>query len=139
MKLSQTISINAILSMAIGIAFGIYAPLIMAFFGIPDIPSDDVLLYWYVASFVRMYGAALFGYGILLLALRKVATDLPGDYARGILFAIVFANIAGLFSSIVQQAAIWQSTAGWVLTAFYAIFLVIYVYFLIKENRSQTS
>ena len=68
MKISKVINVNAILSMAMGIAFGIYAPLILAFFGIPDIPSEDVLLYWSVASFVRMYGAALFSFGILLMA-----------------------------------------------------------------------
>ena len=56
MKLTHLITLNAILFIAFGIAFALYGPLMMAFFGVPEIEENSTLLYWNVASFARLFG-----------------------------------------------------------------------------------
>ena len=46
MKLTQLITINAILAIAFGIAFGVYGPIMMAFFNVPETPGGTADLYW---------------------------------------------------------------------------------------------
>lgn len=141
MKVSQIISINAVFAIALGIAFAVYAPLVMASFGIADTPSDDIILYWNIASFMRLFGATLFGYGILLWSLRSLIskTDVSASTLRGVLFGLLLTNGLGLFVAISQQFAVWQSTAGWVLVVMYAVFVLLYGYLLLTMPRSATS
>ena len=40
LTLPRFITLHAILGMALGIAFALYGPLMLAFFGIADIPSQ---------------------------------------------------------------------------------------------------
>jgi len=139
MKLTQIISINAILSVAIGIAFGLYSPLMLTLFEISETPSQDVVLYWTVASFSRMYGITLIGYGILLWSIRKLSGQINGGEIRGITFALIIANVLGLYTAITQQVAIWQTLAGWVLSVYYGLFVLIYIYYLIKVHSRYSS
>lgn len=124
--LQRTISVNAILWIALGIAFGLYGPLMLNLFGVPEVPSQDLLLYWNVAAFARLYGAALFGLGLVLLALRGMVTRASQQDQRGVLFSLIFANIMGAFVAATQSASIWQSAAGWILMAIYLVFIILY-------------
>lgn len=135
MKLSNLLSLNALLALGFGIAFALYAPLMMAFFGVPEIPSEDILLYWIVASFARMFGAALFGIGLLLWAVRGVAVqpDTSPEVRRGIIFAMLLANAMGAFVAATQQFSIWLSAAGLIVIAIFTALVVAYVYFLIRK------
>jgi hypothetical protein len=137
MKLTQWITFNAILAIAFGIAFGIYAPLMMAFFNVPETPGGTVELYWLVVSFARMYGAALFGFGLLLFAVSGVVTQAAAsaDSRRGILFGLLLANAMGAFVALIQQSAFWYSAAGWVTVGVYLLLLAGYIYFLVKHNQ----
>lgn len=136
MKLSQIININAILSIALGIACALYAPLVLSALGIPESNSNDVALYWNAAAFTRMYGAALFSYGLLLFAIRKIVPD-PNQkpVRRGILFSLILGNIIALFTAVTQQVIVWGSTIGWILSAFYLVFPVLYIYFIIRDSH----
>ena len=133
MKLTQIVSVNALMSIGLGIAFGLYAPLMMAFFGIADIPSDDVVLYWSVASFTRIYGVTMIGFGLLLWGLRNLITESQKNRLRGLLFSLVFANGLGLFVVVTQQVSVWQGMSGWVLGAYYAVFMILYIYLLMRQ------
>jgi len=136
MKLTQLITFNAILAIAFGIAFGVYGPIMMAFFNVPDTPGGTVDLYWLVVSFARMYGAALFGFGFLLWAVRSIIAQptLSSVSRRGIIFSLLLANAMGCFVALVQQSAFWLSAAGWVTVGIYLVLLAGYIYFLVKHN-----
>ncbi len=136
MKLTQWITLNAILAIAFGIAFGIYGPLMMAFFNVPETPGGTVGFYWLVVSFARMYGAALFGFGILLWAVKGVVAEAStaGDTRRGIIFSLLLANAMGAFVALIQQSAFWLSASGWVTVGVYLLLGGGYIYFLVKQN-----
>jgi hypothetical protein len=141
MKLTQWITLNAILNLAFGIAFGIYGPLMMAVFNVPETPGGTVDLYWLVVSFARMYGAALFGFGILLWAVKGVVAQATtsAESRRGVIYSLLLANAMGAFVALVQQSAFWLSGAGWVTVGVYLLLLAGYIYFLVKQNAGMGS
>jgi hypothetical protein len=132
MKLPAFLNLYAIILLGAGIAFAIYGPLMLAFFTIPDqlASAQD---YWYVASFARMFGAALFGMGLLVWSLRSVVDGLPPQIRRGVLAALLLANLMAAFVAITQQSSIWLTPAGWVITIVFTLFLLGCGYFLIKQ------
>jgi len=136
MKLQNLLNINAILSLFFGLAFTLYGPLMMAYFGIPEIPEGNVLLYWHVVAFARMFGVALLAVGLILLSLRRIARTSAFDpeTRRGIIYSMMFANGAGIFVTLTQQAQIWSSLAGWITVAIFALLFLGYVYFLVVES-----
>ena len=138
MKLQHLININAILSLLFGIAFTLYGPLMMAFFGIPEIPEGNIMLYWHAAAFARMFGAALLGAGLILWSLRRIAKNntITPEIRRGIIYSLIFANGIGIFVALTQQAQIWSSPAGWVTVAVFALLFLGYVYLLAVESRT---
>ncbi len=124
------LTLNAILYIALGIAFGLYGPLMIAMFGILNIEGEP-LMYWYAASFARLFGAALFGFGLLLWALRGLSID-PGKQ-RGILLALVLANILGFIVAITQQVSIWGTPAGWITSGVFLFLIAGYGYLLVRN------
>jgi hypothetical protein len=140
MKLTHLLTINAILFIAFGIAFALYGPLMIAFFGVPEIPESNVQLYWNVASFARLFGAALFGFGFLIWAVRGLAASqaAPAEVRRGIVFALLLGNLMGAIVAITQQSSIWIHPAGWVATAIFALLTLGYGYFMVTDSRQTT-
>ncbi len=132
MKLNHLLTANALVAIALGIAFTLYAPLMLVLFGVSEIPGDDVLLYWNVASFARLFGGTLFGAGLLLLALRGVVETLSPQSRRGIISALLLASGIGLFVAATQQFAIWLAPAGWAAIALSLLFGLGYLYFLLR-------
>jgi hypothetical protein len=136
MKLSQVLTLNAILFIAAGIGFTLYAPNVLAFFGVPELPGDSKEFYWNIASFARMFGAVLLTCGLLLWSLRgglKDAED-KSQAQRDILFSLVFGFIIITITALTQQSSVWGSLAGWIVTAVFALFALIYIYFLAKKG-----
>ena len=136
MKLNQLISIHAILFIGLGIAFALYGPLMIAMFGILETDGSP-MMYWYAASFARLLGAALFGSGFLLWALRSQ----PGDLSilgrgRGVLLALVLSNALGFVVAITQQVSIWGTPAGWIASALFLILLAGYSSLMVKKPTS---
>jgi hypothetical protein len=150
--LRHLISLNALLFTGFGIGFALYAPLMLAGFGTADIQGGDSLLYWYVVSFARLFGAALFGWGFLLWAIRDVLSeDKDGemtrlhdmrrspdlrrspDFRRSVLLALILADIGGLLVALTQQASIWVTPTGWFLAGIFLLFLIGYGYFLSRS------
>lgn len=134
MKLSHLLTLNAVLALGFGIAFTVYGPLMAALFGLPELPGEDVLLYWNAVSFFRLFGAALFGLGILLWAVRSLADQpaLPPEARRGIVFALAIGNGLAVFVAGIQQAGVWQGAAGWIMAGIFALLTLGYGYFMIK-------
>ncbi len=135
MKLNWLITLNAVLFIVMGIAFGLYAPLIMNFFGVPDIPSEDLLLYWTTVSFARLFGATLFGFGMVLWALRGYLKNAPLDAKRGVIFSLILANIFSAFVAATQSVSIWQTWTGWVMMVVHILFAIGYGIILAGERE----
>ncbi len=135
MKLSRLVTINAILFIIYGIAFSLYSPLMMNFFAVPELQTIDSQGYWLLASFARMFGAALFGFGLLLWALRGSIDQASQATRRGIVFALILAYLLAAIVSATQQVSIWQGPAGWIATGTFVILLLAYGYWM-GTNRS---
>jgi hypothetical protein len=133
MKTKQLITLNAILAIGFGIACALYGPLVMAFFGIPEVLDSGALAYWHVAAFVRMFGAALFGFGLLLWALRSALNSLSPQMVRGVLSALLLSNLVGMVAAVTQVTSVWSSVAGWIMTGVFGIFTLTYGYFWIRQ------
>ena len=133
MKFAQTvIKINALFMLAAGIAFGLYGPLMMAFFAVPELLDANPGAYWQIAAFARMFGAALFGFGLLLWSLRTTFVELSARGQRGLLAALILANLMGAFISITEQSSIWGTPAGWVTTGLYSALMLANIYAIVR-------
>ncbi|MEW5871391.1 MAG: hypothetical protein AB1894_19115 [Chloroflexota bacterium] len=137
MKLKPLMTIHAIFLIGLGIAFALYGPLMLAFFGIPDRVNSDTS-YWQVATFARMFGAALFSFGLLLWAVRSIEEQFLASARRGILSALTLSNLMIAIVTATQQAAIWGMSAGWILTGVFALFTLAYGYLLFRNTSTNT-
>lgn len=135
LSLPRLITFNAILAMSLGIAFALYGPLMLAFFGIADIPSQEAILYWNIASFARLFGAALFSLGLLLFALRTPVSkvELSGQSRRGVIFSLLLGNLLATIVALTQQASVWNAQVGWLLSAVFALLTVGYGLMLVRR------
>lgn len=131
--MKQWMYLNAMLLIAVGIAFSLYAPLTINLYA-HFTAQDNALLYWLAVTFARMYGAALLGFGFLIWAIsRLVEPSLPETTRRTILLSMIIANGMGLVVAGSQQITLWGSPAGWITIAVYAILLLGYLAFLISK------
>ncbi len=128
MTLKTWMYLNAVLLIAAGIAFGLYAPLTINLYARFS-PQDNSLLYWLAVTFVRMYGAALFGFGFLIWAVSRVIEAIPPDAPtrRTILLAMILANGMSVAVAGTQQITLWGSPAGWITIGIYAMLLIGYL------------
>jgi hypothetical protein len=140
LKLTQLLTVNAVLFLAFGIAFALYGPLMIAMYGILE-TEGTVSMYWYVASFSRMFGTALFGFGFLLWSVRHIdefdpndARQTGHDTRRGIVFALLLANLLGFIVAITQQSSIWGTFIGWITVGMFLLLVLGYGYFLVKKT-----
>lgn len=131
--MKQWMYTNAMLFIAAGIAFSLYAPLTINLYA-RFTSQDNALLYWLAVTFARMYGAALLGFGFLIWAIsRLVELSLPETTRRTILLSMMIANGMGLVVAGSQQITLWGSPAGWITIAAYAILLLGYLALLIRK------
>jgi hypothetical protein len=127
MKLITLITANAILFVASGITFVLYGPMLLAFFGVPQLAAG-LTVYWHVASFARMFGAALFGLGLLLWAVSRATLR------QGVIFALLLSNLLAAIVSLTQQISIWGTPVGWVASGVFVILTLAYGYFMVMER-----
>ncbi len=126
MKTTLIMRINAIVLIAGGIGFGLYGPLMMALFTIPEL-NINTDVYWQIAGFARMFGAALFGFGLLILSLCEAFPHFERKTQRGILSSLILGHIMAAYISITQTVSIWGPAAGWVLSGIFCLFLIAYI------------
>lgn len=132
MKLTPLLTINAIIFVAMGIAFAVYAPMVMAFLQVPELQIDGIA-YWHITAFARMFGAALFGFGFLIWAIAQAADTLPAATLRKVVRTLVLGNLIATVAAITQQSSVWLVPAGWLLTAIFAVFTLLYGVLLIQR------
>lgn len=132
MKMSSLLRFNAILYVILGIAFALYGPLMMAFFGIMD-TEGSARIYWYAASFARMFGASLFGFGFLIWAASGSLLE-NQVIKRNIVLALILGNFIALIVALTQQVSIWGTLSGWLLVIFILVLLIGYGFMLIRNS-----
>jgi len=132
-RFNQLVTTNAILFIGLGIAFALYGPLMIAFYGILE-SEGSPLMYWYAASFARMLGAALFGFGFLLFAIRRGMALLDGEKRKGICLAMIIAYAVGLLVALTQQVSIWGKWIGWLTAGLFLALLAGYAYFFVQKK-----
>lgn len=135
MSLKRWMFINALVFIAFGIAFALYAPLVAGAFGILNTEGTSEM-YWYSVSFARLYGAALFGFGFLIWAASSIVDGLaqaPGA-RRSVLGALLIAHGMGMVVALSQQITIWGALAGWITVGMYTIFMAGYIAALVKRG-----
>lgn len=139
MKTAPFLLANAIAFIALGIAFGLYGPLAIDFFGVLEFEDASGGLYWYVASFARLFGAALIGYGFLIWAQKEALTRgaLQPELARRASFALLLGNGIALFVTFFQQATVWGKPVGWALALVFLIFTAGYAYLMVAGRPAQ--
>ena len=137
MKLHQFFTFNAILFIGLGIAFALYGPIMIDFYGILETESSGIS-YWMIASFARMFGAMLFGYGYLIWAIKNVPENeaTSPEIRRKIIWAQLLASLMGFTVAITQQITIWWNFAGWVTVTVFLVLVIGYSYYLIIYNRA---
>jgi hypothetical protein len=135
-KLTNLILFNAILFVIFGIAFAVYGPIMINTFGILEFTQADGGIYWFTASFARLAGAALFGYGFLLWALNDLVKDdfQHPEKKRKLVMALLLGNILGLFVAVTQQWQVWINAAGWLTIGVFAMLTIGYAYFLFTNR-----
>lgn len=131
MKLSNFVAGNGILFIALGIAFGLYGPLLINLFGVME-SGGEAFAYWHVASFARLFGAALFGLGFLLFSIYKPlkSGQIQPQSRRSIVMALLLGNLLALVVTLTQQVSIWGTTTGWIASAVCLALVGGYAYFM---------
>jgi hypothetical protein len=130
-NIHRFLTTNAIIFIAGGIAFALYGPLMIDMYGILNTQGSP-LIWWHAASFARLYGAALFGFGFLLWAIKNIQLNDPTP-RRGVILSMILANAIGLVVALTQQVSIWGTLAGWITVAVYGLLLIGYIYFLVAK------
>lgn len=144
MKLTPILSLNAVLWIAIGIAYALFGYLMLNLFGIPDIPENSqagLLLYNNILAFTRIYGTALITLGLLLYSIRSLPANaqLAAETRRGIIFALALGNAIAAFIAVIEQFRTWQSFGGWIIILVSGVFFVIYVYILATDLKVENA
>jgi Ca2+/Na+ antiporter len=129
-------TLNALLFLAAGIAFALYGPLMIDLYAVLEIIGGTGGMYWYVASFARMFGASLFGLGLLIWSITPFVKERAGtpETRRRLVLALLLANGMGLFVAVLQQVTIWANIAGWVTIIVYLLMLAGYFFFLVARR-----
>ena len=68
--------------------------------------------FWFQLTFMRLFAAALLGFGVLLMWLPARLTDVQ---AGSVAEALSFVCGVLALTALSQQIAIWNTTAGWAL------------------------
>ena len=137
MKFKRLLVINSIVFIGAGIAFCLYAPLVLAvLFQITQIEGIDTIAYWYLVSFARLAGAAIFALGLLLWTSSNLVDNQPNKSRLGLLYSLIIGYVVGIVTLLTQQVSIWQNAAGWILIAVCVVFLIGYGYIIFKEKDS---
>jgi hypothetical protein len=130
--------LNAILFVALGNGFALYGPLMINFYGVQEVEGGTAPMYWYVASFARLFGAVLLGFGLLIWSTRDQLENplVTAQDRQRLLLALLLGNAIALIVALTQQASIWGHPAGWITAGVFLALLLGYGY-LLAANASS--
>jgi signal transduction histidine kinase len=108
-------------AITIGFAFLGYGPMMAPLFGAGEIPKPEGewLHLWRLYSFVRVFGAVLFGMGIISLLGISITDPAAQKHTT---LGHFFAYLMACTIALTQQIALWDNTAGWLLCGYFFVF-----------------
>lgn len=117
MKYKWFMVVAGLAAILAGFLFGGYGPVMARFFGTGEIPWPVYknLSIWRLYSFVRVFGALLFGMGVLSLCVAAVKE--PAAQKR-IALGHFFAYLVVAIASFIQLTALWGTPAASFLSSF---------------------
>lgn len=137
MNLKTISRANGIVYIALGIAFALYGPLMINFFGVLEVPGSTGESYWFTASFARLYGAALFGFGFVLWAVSHPAGQFNRAERQKMSFGLLLTHLIGLMVAFTQQFSIWIKPFGWAVVGLYLLFSVAYILIMVTDRSKD--
>jgi hypothetical protein len=125
MKLGVLMSVNAVVAGVFGLAL-IFAP--AEFLSVYGVTTDAQF------AFVgQLFGAALFGYGLLTWYARNAADS---EARRAIVRALFAADAVGFLIALMAQLRGLVNTIGWSTVAIYLLLAVGFGYFQFKKQAA---
>mgnify|MGYP001051212937 CR=1 FL=1 len=136
MKYKSLMIIAAVVLLVSGFALSGWGPVLMPLYGASEIPdpvaSDEAAMtVWAGISFLRLFGAALFGVGVVSLFTHRLSSA----EAQKAVSRSLFAAMVGIFAvALIQQIAIWSTTVGWVTVSLLLLVALGYGYLGLAES-----
>jgi len=125
-------TLTAALALTVGIFFYLWGPMAFYYLGEGSVSSlmQRNLKIMSAISFTRLFGAMLLTVGLFAWMARKL--DRPEDQRR-IGLAFFIGGLLLFFMALMQQKAIWVTTAGWIAVSITAAFTLNFGYMLFVE------
>ncbi|MGH9831546.1 MAG: sensor histidine kinase, partial [Blastocatellia bacterium] len=105
----------------------------------PQAPADRlrvVMMFAGLRSFIYMFGAALFGCGLLTWAIRNLKDATTQTNASLALFGL---NVVAGGMALTQQLSIWKSKAGWITAGVFFAQAIGYCWLLVMKPKASTA
>jgi len=128
MKLANLFTVNALIAALFGIAFLVAPAQILAAYEVTVTPGTAVVS--------RLFGAALFGYGVLTWRVRAAA---PSDALRSIVLALCVGDGLGFIAALLGQLGGAVNALGWSTVVIYGALAAGFAFFLPKAGGAATS
>jgi hypothetical protein len=122
MKLGVLFTVNAVIAAVFGCGFIVVPVQLLAVYGVGLTPGTVVVS--------RLFGAALFGYGVLSWQARAAA---PSDALRAIVLSIFVADGIGFFASLLGALSGAVNAMGWSTVVIYGALGAAFGFFLFAK------
>jgi signal transduction histidine kinase len=147
MRFKTMATITVVIFIAAGFGFAFQDLSLARFFGpsvrlslpLPQAPENRLRLLMMFAgqrSFVYMFGAALFGCGLLTWAIRNLKDVTTQTNFSLALFGL---NVVAGGMALTQQLSIWRSTAGWITAGVFFAQALGYCWLLVIKPKATTA
>lgn len=138
MTIQKAITTHAIFFIVLGLLFTLYSPLVFAWLGFTSLFADSIE-YWLTVSFARLFGAALCGWGMVILTYQRNLSSLQ-DYSpnqQRMLVTIILADGLLAFVSSIQAASVWGTSRGWLISAIFFLLALFSIITLVLSRKSH--
>src|SRR5262245_37865282 len=139
MRFKTMATITAAIFVIAGLGFTFWDLNFTRFYGVRDwlehpIKRQEMILMLRMRSFVYMFGASLFGCGLLTWSIRNLKDKTAQTNASLALFGLNL--LAGAFA-FTQQHSIWKSKAGWITAGIFSLQAACYCWLLLMRPKAS--
>lgn len=136
MNFKKLFWINGIVLAAMGVAFGLYTPILANFFGATDLPDTGPFGYAYILSFAHLFGAILITLGLTTMSLGQL--NLTQADARRFALALVIGQGIAAITALTKQMQVWGAWGGWALFLLFALAVAAYLVAFATKDQANT-
>lgn len=123
MSVERLTRLASLVLIVLGIVLAGWGPMVAPAFGVPAGPAPELAGsgstgWWGLAAFVRLFGAVLLVLGAVLWAVRPSVGEVGRKrFAATMAVALLLTGLVALL----QQIAVWETTAGLALAALFVV------------------